>query len=276
MSQAKRAELIRVGLSWVRDVSANASSPSIFIHRCALVLVGAPSFGIQQFGRQRFGRQTSLDRRLQLVELRFKIIEGGGDALDRVDSEIAMRVFLGPQLRGAHVDDAGLRVETPPDAVREQISVLAEWKRSAELEHDGIGLRQPVGMLTLMLVAEFSHFLRPIFCRPANGGRVLAEVWVTGDDVEQLRNPLLKSSMREHHVDKCSRERHQVRVIGLRKEMLQPRDPLLRRLYGATSSAGTQSLAAGLGATGGRPIGAMKTPRATTTLGDRVAFLRAE
>ena len=38
--------------------------------------------------------------------------------------------------------------------MREQISVLAEWNCFAQVEHDGIGLWQPVGVLTLMLVAE--------------------------------------------------------------------------------------------------------------------------
>ena len=40
-----------------------------------------------------------------------------------------------------------------------------------------------------------------------------------------------------HHVDKGPRERHQVRVIGLGKEMLQPRDPLCFKDNAATCNA---------------------------------------
>jgi hypothetical protein len=85
------------------------------------------------------------------------------DLSNRIGCEVAMWILLGPHLRSPHVDDAGFGVESPPDAVRQQISFVAEWERLAKAAHDGVGLRQPVGVLTLMLIAELSDFLRPVF-----------------------------------------------------------------------------------------------------------------
>jgi hypothetical protein len=172
----------------------------------------------QQLGRQWFWRQAIFDRPLQIPELGLDIFERFSDLLDLLDSELAaQRRLARSKAHGVHIDQAEVRIESPPDAVGQPISLVAERERLVEKSHDCVGFRQAARVRALVFGAEGAKPLGPLFCGPGEG-LVFSEPRLARNHVGQLGHPALELDVREHHVHERPREGRELGTVGLGEE----------------------------------------------------------